>query len=193
MLSRKRIAGFTFLELMVVIGILGILLAIAVPNYTRYKRQQNIRNAANELTGLLKYASQDAKKGERSVGVIFRADSTNGGLYYDVARDINDDSSVDNTDVNTYDDVGNKIGLIQQRFPSADGARIWGAGIAAEKKLIFGKGGEVQAAATDLTLVSLPNSGYYSIMISPQDNVSIAGETFEIRVYWDGKVEVSKV
>jgi len=42
--ARKRIAGFTLLEILIVVGILGLLLAIALPNWvkTRETTQRDI-------------------------------------------------------------------------------------------------------------------------------------------------------
>ena len=192
MLKRRRTAGFTFLELMIVIGILGILAAIAMPNYNRYRRQQNVQNAANDLTASLKRAAQEAKKGERFAGIRFVTDAQNGGLYYEVLKDINEDGAIDNTDRDRLDEDGNKVGLILQRFPSKDGVSIWGGGIANDKKLVFGRGGEVEASVTDVTYNNQTKGGYYTIMLSSKDGSVVKGETFKITVFWDGKVTVEK-
>lgn len=49
MLPATNHKGFTLIELMVVIAILGILLAIAVPNYTKYVRESRRAQAQSEM------------------------------------------------------------------------------------------------------------------------------------------------
>jgi type IV pilus assembly protein PilE len=47
-LQRKRILGFTLIELMIVVGIVAILLAIAYPSYAQYVRKAK-RGDAQQL------------------------------------------------------------------------------------------------------------------------------------------------
>lgn len=48
----KRHSGFTLMELMISIGIIGILAGIAYPSYTEYVVQSNRAEAQNELLRL---------------------------------------------------------------------------------------------------------------------------------------------
>jgi type IV pilus assembly protein PilE len=45
----KRQAGFTLIELMIVVAILGVLLVLAIPSYTDYVRKANRGDAQAEL------------------------------------------------------------------------------------------------------------------------------------------------
>lgn len=57
------------MELMVVIALLGITAAIAVPNFTNLIRNNQVQGKADELSSLLQYARSEAVATRRSVTV----------------------------------------------------------------------------------------------------------------------------
>lgn len=55
--------GFTLVEMMIVIGVLGILMAIALPNFAIWIASERVRGAANDLyTGLMMARSEAMKR-----------------------------------------------------------------------------------------------------------------------------------
>ena len=56
----RRNSGFTMIELMVTIAIVGILIAVAVPSFTESMARRSLEGAANELNADLQYTKSQA-------------------------------------------------------------------------------------------------------------------------------------
>lgn len=63
--------GFSLLEMMIVIIIIGVLAAIAIPSFSSWKEKQAVSNATNALLSHLKQARNLALAENRSVRITF--------------------------------------------------------------------------------------------------------------------------
>jgi prepilin-type N-terminal cleavage/methylation domain-containing protein len=65
----RKDAGFSFYELMVVIGILGILSAIAIPGFISWLPKHRVGSAAREVKSALEFARMTAIRNNATVMV----------------------------------------------------------------------------------------------------------------------------
>ncbi len=68
--------GFTLLEMMIVLAILGVLISIAVPSFSQWRAHAAVNDAATAIMGYLKQARNMAMAENRSVKVEFTTPTT---------------------------------------------------------------------------------------------------------------------
>jgi prepilin-type N-terminal cleavage/methylation domain-containing protein len=73
--SRHDAKGFSLVELAIVVGVFGILVAISVPAMSGYLRSSRLRGAATTLVSDLRYAHTLANAQRRTFAVAFSASS----------------------------------------------------------------------------------------------------------------------
>jgi type IV fimbrial biogenesis protein FimT len=95
---RKASAGFTLVELMIVITIMGALVAMALPGFGYLSATTKVKNASTEVYLALLRARAEAVKRNRSVSIVANgagwqagwqiiADANNDGDFDDVAAE----------------------------------------------------------------------------------------------------------
>lgn len=75
-LGQKHSQGFTLIELMVVLAILAVVAAIAVPNYQSSIAASRKTSAANQLLGALQFARSEAVLSRKEIRVCASSNGT---------------------------------------------------------------------------------------------------------------------
>ncbi len=78
---RGQAAGYSLVELLVVLGIILVLSAIALPNIGQYIRNYRIRSATQEIAGEIETARHKAIAKNVNLGVVFAVVSSTQYLY----------------------------------------------------------------------------------------------------------------
>lgn len=69
MLAERNESGFTLIELIVVVVVVGIVSAIAVPSFTQLIRNNQITSTTNSVSGIVSFARQEAVRSGRLVQI----------------------------------------------------------------------------------------------------------------------------
>ncbi len=143
-MRQKQVKGFTLAELMVVIAIIGITTAIAIPYFVGQMPRYRLNGAARQVMGDLMWARMEAVSQNRKVKVFFLSnnheykicdDADNNGTVADGEGDVRLKDIHDEYSDVTFDSTAFSDPVFQPRGIVSPAATITLSNSAGEKKV----------------------------------------------------------
>ena len=174
---KKIQRGFTLIELMIVVAIIGILAAIAIPNFMRFQARSKQSEAKTNLKGV--FTGQRSYFGERDayspfVANIGFAPERGNRYYYRMAAapgnpEVRGGAAIVNASPNTIDgiqvDTGRYPGAVAAPLPAASGVPAWQPPA---------NNPSIPASASDstTTIINCPVCSFSAIRVASSSKVS---------------------
>lgn len=146
-MQSKRLSGFTLIEVLVVIALLGIVTALAAPGFASLVQSNRVQAAAGELQSALYYARSEAMS--RGVNVVVTTDPEDANGWMGALK------------ISTVETVVLPTAEVLRRYSSGLGTGVNGTGSLGGTpltKLTFQPNGSVKLEGEAIILVCATNA-----------------------------------
>lgn len=117
-MTNRRIAGFTMMEMVIVVVILGVIAALAIPSFLSYMPKLRAKAEARDIVSQLRLARSKAVAERRPYGVSFDLESKTVQLFGDTDNPSAQLFSVSDSLVEC-DTVGSDVSLVSCTFANS--------------------------------------------------------------------------
>jgi type IV pilus assembly protein PilA len=182
---RRIQAGFTLIELMIVVAIIGLLAALAIPNFVKFQARARQSEAKSNLKSC--YTAEKSYYGDKQIylddaSIIGCSPEWNNRYEYILGGGGSERRSVIGAPVLTiaasvscaanYSGTGGKIGFDETKFGAGFGAIVWNsaAGPIAPRTINFGGAPAAAAAGVSQNAQCCP-AGICEFLLYAQGNI----------------------
>src|SRR5712664_129327 len=180
-LRRDRTRGFTIVELVVVMAVIMIITAVALPSFMRAYRTYQLDDAATQVAGILKFTRYEAIRVNVPAATPLKAQILQSAAGTYVFADSNNNGTVEGTEKQIL--FSQNVNLVSAATPPNTAGLATAVGVAAltnvsitNGSVAFDQRGAVTPAAVNVLYIgnlSLPNLGDRAVIVLPSGAIQI--------------------
>jgi prepilin-type N-terminal cleavage/methylation domain-containing protein len=180
-LRRDRTRGFTIVELVVVMAVIMIISAVALPSFMQAYRTYQLDDAATQVAGILKFTRYEAIRVNVPAATPLKAQILQSAAGTYVFADSNNNGTVQGTEKQIL--FSQNVNLVSAATPPNTAGLATAVGVAAltsvsitNGSVAFDQRGAVTPAAVNVLYIgnlSLPNLGDRAVIVLPSGAIQI--------------------
>jgi prepilin-type N-terminal cleavage/methylation domain-containing protein len=180
-LRRDRTRGFTIVELVVVMAVIMIISAVALPSFMRAYRIYQLDDAATQVAGILKFTRYEAIRVNVPAATPLKAQILQSAAGTYVFADSNNNGTVQGTEKQIL--FSQNLNLVSAATPPNTAGLATAVGVAAltnvsitNGSVAFDQRGAVTPAAVNVLYIgdlAVPNMGDRAVIVLPSGAIQI--------------------
>jgi Tfp pilus assembly protein FimT len=176
-----RMRGFTIVELIVVLAVIMIITAVALPSFIQAYRTYQLNDTATQVAGILKFTRYEAIRLNVTAATPLKAQVRQSGAISNVFTDSNNDGTLQSTEKQIL--LSGNVNLVDASTPPNTSGLATAVGVSAlanvsltSGSMAFDQRGAVTPAAVNVLYIgnlALPNLGNRAVVLLPSGSVQI--------------------